>query len=106
MFARSVSLFLKADSIAQFTRAIEDEIIPLLRKQKGFMDEIVLTVPGGTDVVGISLWERKENLELYDRDTFPQVQKALANFIEGTPVVQTYEVTSSTFHKIAAHAAA
>jgi hypothetical protein len=106
MFARSVSLYLKADSIAQFTRAIEDEIIPLLRDQKGFIDEIVLRVPGGMEVVGISLWDRKENLELYNRDTFPQVQKTLANVIEGTPVVQTYEVTSSTFPKIAAHAAA
>lgn len=106
MFARSVSLYLKADSIAQFTRAIEDEIIPLLREQKGFIDKIVLTVPGGMEVVRISLWDRKENLELYNRDAFPQVQKTLANVIEGTPVVQTYEVNSSTFPKITAHAAA
>lgn len=105
MFARCVSIYLEADSIAMFTRTISEEVIPLLRKQKGFMDEIVLTVPGGTEVVEISLWDRKEDLELYSRDTFPQVQKALANVIEGTPVAQTYEVTSSTFPKIAAHAA-
>jgi heme-degrading monooxygenase HmoA len=105
MFARCVSIFLEADSIALFTRTINEEVIPLLRKQKGFIDEIVITVPGGTEVVGISLWDRKENLEHYSRDTFPQVQKTLANVIEGTPVVQIYEVTSSTFPKIAAHAA-
>ena len=52
MFARSVSLYLKADSIVRFTRAIEDEIIPLLREQKGFIDEIILTVAGGMEVVG------------------------------------------------------
>lgn len=106
MFAQCVSIYLEADSIALFSRTINEEVIPLLRKQKGFMDEIVITVPGGMEVVGISLWDRKENLELYSRDTFPQVQKTLANVIEGTPVVQTYEVTSSTFHKIAAQAAA
>jgi hypothetical protein len=105
MFARCVSIYQEADSIALFTRTINEEVIPLLRKQEGFMDEIVLTVPGGKEVVGISLWDRKENLELCSRKTFPQVQKTLANVIEGTPVVQTYEVTSSTFPKIAAHAA-
>ncbi|HET9177146.1 MAG TPA: hypothetical protein VFQ24_02175 [Terriglobia bacterium] len=106
MFARCVSMHLKATSVGEFTRAIEDEVIPLLRKQKGFLDEIVLADPGKTEAVGISLWDRKESAETYNRETYPQVQKALGNFLEGTPVVKTYEVTSSTFHKIAAHAAA
>jgi hypothetical protein len=106
MFARSVSMNLKANSVAEFTRTINDEVVPLLRKQNGFLDEIVLTVPGKTEAVGISLWDRKESAESYSRDTYPQVQKALAKVLEGTPAVKTYEVTNSTFHKIAAHAAA
>lgn len=106
MFARCVSMHLKAASVGEFTRAIEDEVLPLLRKQKGFLDEIVLAGPGKTEALGISLWDRKESAETYNRETYPQVQKALQNVLEGTPVVKTYEVTSSTFHKIAAHAAA
>ena len=106
MFARSVSLRLKANSIAEFTRTINDEVIPLLRKHKGFLDEIVLAAPGGTEAVGISLWDRKESAEAYNRDTYPEVQKALTKLIEGTPAVKTYEVTNSTFHKIAVQAAA
>ncbi len=105
MFARSVSMNLKANKVAEFTRTINDEVVPLLRKQKGFLDEIVLAVPGKTEAVGISLWDRKESAETYNRETYPQVQKSLENVVEGTPVVKTYEVTSSTFHKIAAHAA-
>lgn len=105
MFARSVSMNLKANKAAEFTRTINDEVVPLLRKQNGFLDEIVLAVPGKTEAVGISLWDRKESAETYNRETYPQVQKALENVVEGTPVVKTYEVTSSTFHKIAAHAA-
>jgi hypothetical protein len=96
---------LKANKAAEFTRTINDEVVPLLRKQKGFLDEIVLAVPGKTEAVGISLWDRKESAETYNRETYPQVQKSLENVVEGTPVVKTYEVTSSTFHKIAAHAA-
>ena len=106
MFARSVSMHLKANSVAEFTRTINDEVLPLLRKHKGFLDEIVLAVPGGTEAVGISLWDRKETAEAYNRDTYPEVQKALAKVTEGTPAVKTYEVTNSTFHKIAARAAA
>jgi hypothetical protein len=33
MFARTVSLQLKPDSVAEFTQIIEKDIIPLLRKQ-------------------------------------------------------------------------
>jgi hypothetical protein len=106
MFARSVSMHLKTGSAAEFTRTINEDVIPLLRKHKGFLEEIALVAPGGTEAVGISLWDRKETAEAYKRDTYPQVQKTLAKVLEGTPVVKTYEVTNSTFHKIAAHAAA
>ena len=106
MFARSVSLRLKPNSVAEFTRTLENEIIPLLRKQKGFQDEITLVASNGTEAVGVSLWDQKESAEAYSRTTYPEVQKALAKVVEGTPQVQTYEVSNSTFHKIAARVAA
>lgn len=106
MFARNVSMRLKSNSVPEFTRTLENEIIPLLRKQKGFQDEITFVVPGGTEAVGISLWDQKENAEAYDRGTYPQVLNALVKVVEGTPKVQTYEVSNSTFHKIAARVTA
>ena len=106
MFARNVSLQLKPNSVAEFTRTIEKEIIPLLRKQKGFQDEITFVAPSGLEVVGISLWDEYENAEAYNRRTYPEVLKALAKVVEGTPRIQTYEVSNSTFHKIPAPVAA
>ena len=106
MFARSVSFRLKPDSIAAFTKLIQHETLPLLRKQKGFQDEITFVVPGGRDAVGISLWDQKESAEAYNSHGYPDVLKALWNLVEGTPQVQTYEVANSTFHKIAARIAA
>ena len=103
MFARHVSMRLKPNTLAEFNRTIENEVIPLLQKQKGFRDEVVLTIPGGTDTVGISFWDQKENAEAYHREIYPEVQKLLAKVIEGTPQVQTYEVASSTIHKVATH---
>ena len=106
MFTRSVSMRLKPNNVAELTRTLENEIIPLLRKQKGFQDEITLVAPGGLEAIGISFWDQKENAEAYGRTTYPEVQKALAKVVEGTPQVQTYEVSNSTFHKIAARVAA
>ena len=106
MFARRVSMHLKPNSVPELTQRLEKEIIPLLRKQKGFQDEITFVAPSGTEAFGISLWENKENAEAYNRGTYPEVAKILARVVEGTPQVETYEVANSTFHKIAAAVAA
>ena len=106
MFARSVSIRLKPNSVAEFSRLIENETLSLLRKQKGFKDEITLVAPGGAEAVGISLWDQKENADAYARDAYPELLKIVGRVVEGTPQVHTYEVANSTFHKIAAHVTA
>jgi hypothetical protein len=106
MFARKVSMNLKPHSAAEFTQRIERDVLPLLRKQKGFHDEISFVGPGEMKAFGISLWENKENAETYNRGTYSEVTKFLAGVVEGTPQVETYEVSNSTFHKIAAAVAA
>src|SRR6266849_11145509 len=102
MFARKVSMHLKPNSVAEFTQRLEKEVLPLLRKHNGFQDEITFVGPGKTEAVGISLWDRAENAEAYNSGTYPEVAKILAGVVEGTPRVETYEVSNSTFHKIAA----
>jgi hypothetical protein len=106
MFARKVSLHLKSNSVAEFTQRLEKDILPLLRKQKGFQDEITFVGQSGREAFGISLWDKAENAEAYNRGTYPEVTKFLAKVIEGAPQVETYNVTNSTFHKIAAALAA
>jgi heme-degrading monooxygenase HmoA len=93
---------LRPDSHADFTRRIESEILPLLRKQKGFQDEITFVNPAGKDAFAISLWDSKESAEAYNRASFAEVTKLLSKVVDGTPRVKSYEVANSTFHKIAA----
>jgi quinol monooxygenase YgiN len=100
MFARSVSFHLKPGRSAEFTQLFDAQIVPMLRKQKGFQDEIALVAPDGADAVAISVWDLKENAENYARSGYPDVLKALSPLVEGTPRVQTYEVSNSTFSKI------
>ena len=106
MFARRVSMNLKPNSVGEFTQKLEKQVIPLLRKQTGFQDEISFVGPGTTKAFGISLWDNSEHAETYNRGTYPEVAKLLAGVLEGTPQVETYEVSNSTFHKIAAAVAA
>ena len=106
MFARNVSIHLKSNTLSDYTRTFEKEVLPLLRKQNGFKDEITFAGPGGIDVTAISLWETKADAESYNTNTYPQVLKTMARFIEGTPKVQTSDVVTSTFHKLDLHVAA
>jgi heme-degrading monooxygenase HmoA len=102
MFARNVTLHLKANQATEFTRMLENDVLPMLRKQTGFKDEITFLAPDSTEALAISLWESKENAEAYGRDTYPAVLRTLERVVEGTPEIDSYEVSNSTFHKIAA----
>jgi hypothetical protein len=106
MFARSVSIHLKPNRVEEFTRIIETEVIPMVRSLKGFQDKIVLVASGGLEAISLSIWDLKENAEDYGRGTYREVVKVLARVVEGTPRVETREVSNSTFHKIAARVAA
>src|SRR6476659_9286224 len=106
MFARTVSINLKPNTIADFTKSMDGEILSLLRKQKGFQGEVALCVPGGREVVVNSFWEQKENAEAYNTSAYPEVVRLLSKFIDGTPQVTNLEVISSTYEKTAVHMAA
>ena len=102
MFARRVSLHLKPNSRAEFTQKLETDIIPMLRKQKGFLDEITFVTPAGKEAFGVSLWDNKESADAYNRGSYADATRILSKLVEGTAQVDTYEVSNSTFHKIGA----
>ena len=99
MFARNISIHLKSNMLSDYSRAFDKDVLPLLRKQNGFKDEITFAGPGGVDVTTISLWENKSDADTYNTNTYPSVLKTLARFIEGTPQVHTFDVVSPTSHK-------
>ena len=100
MYARNVSMHLKANTAGEFTQTLEKDVLPLLRKQNGFKDELTFLTGDGKKAVAISLWEQKENAEAYGRDTYAAVLKSLDKVVEGTPLISSYEVSNCTFHNI------
>jgi hypothetical protein len=101
MFARTVSIHLKSNMLSDYNRTFEKDVLPLLRKQKGFRDEITLSTPSSLDAIAISLWETRADADAYNTSTYPEVLKTLARMIDGTPKIQTFEAVTSTFHKVA-----
>jgi hypothetical protein len=99
MFARNVSIHLKANMLSDYTRTFDKDVLPLLRKQNGFKHEITFAGPVGVEVIAISLWENKKDADNYNTNTYPQVLQTLARFIEGTPQVRTFDVVTSTIEK-------
>ena len=100
MYARNISFRLKSNMQSDYTHTFENQILPLLRKQKGFKDELTLSNSGSQDAVSISLWDNKNNADDYNTRAYPEVLKTLAKVIEGTPRVQTFETAVSTFHNV------
>ncbi len=102
MYARIVNMKLRKNAQDDFAKTFENEIVPMLRKQNGFRDELSFVSPERLEVTGISFWNKKESADDYNRTTYPEVLKSLSKVIDGTPEVRTFEVSSSTFHKIVA----
>ena len=71
MFAHKVSFHLKSNVFSDHTRAFDKDILPLLRKQNGFRDDM-FAVPGGSDVTAISLWNNQASAETYKHQFLPR----------------------------------
>jgi hypothetical protein len=105
MYARNVTFRIKANMQPDYTHTFENQILPLLRKQKGFKEEITLCNPNSPEAVSISLWEHKSDADDYNTRVYPEVLKFLAKTIEGTPRVHTFEtVATSVVHEVPAFA--
>ena len=102
MYARQVSMELNPNSLTDFTQKLESEIVPLLRKQAGFMDELTFVEPEGKRAFAVSLWDSKENAEAYSQAAYADVTKMMSGLIQGTPRVKTFDVVHSTSHKTGA----
>jgi hypothetical protein len=65
-------------------------VLPILRKQERFKDEFFFVSP--------------DRRILYTQG-YPQILQAFTDLLTEKTQVKMYELTNSTFHKIAAHAA-
>jgi hypothetical protein len=99
MFARKAFFRLKSISVSsEFQCTFDNEILPLLRSQRGFIGELMLANPGSLERITTSLWESAADAELYREQVYPRVLKMLSKTIDGAPKIHTFDDVIFTLH--------
>ena len=86
MFARIVEFVPKMEKKDEFLRTLKNEILPILKKQTGFL-EILPFWPEikNEKAVHVTLWMEKKDAERYERDVFPKVEEIMKPYLT-TPI--------------------
>jgi heme-degrading monooxygenase HmoA len=107
MFSRTVEVTAKSGKARELANTINDKVLPILKKQAGFVDETVLVSDAEPNrLLALSFWNSKEDAERYQREQYPAVHEMVRHLLEAEPVIRGFNVDSSTTHKIAAGKAA
>ena len=84
-----------------------DKVLPILKRQAGFVDEsVIVSDTEPNRILALSFWNSREDAQRYAREQFDTVQKAVQHLLETEPVVRTFDVHTSTAHKVVAEKAA
>ena len=90
-----------------FTKAWRSEILPTLKKQNGFVDEVLLFESADPNRgVGLSFWNAKEDAERYHREVFPRIAGSVQHLMDAAPTVRSYDVEAAETFRIRARKAA
>jgi heme-degrading monooxygenase HmoA len=107
MFTRVVELTSKSGKSKELANTIDEKAVPILKKQRGFVDEMVLVSDAEPNrILGISLWDTKADAEQYHREQFAKIHDSLRHLLQTDPIVRTFDVHTSTTHRIEAGKAA
>ena len=78
----------------EFIQTFESQILPVLRQQTGFQDELALV--DNTRALMISFWDDRKHADMYHTSVYPKLMEKLTPFIQSPPKVENYEVATST----------
>ena len=90
--ARSVRFDIAADKSDEFHTLFRNEILPILKKQDGFKDELLLVQD--QHVLAISVWNDMDSARKYESATYPQLDKTLRPVMSGKATVETFRFDS------------
>lgn len=90
--ARSVRFDIATDKNEEFHTLFRNEILPTLKKQDGFKNEVLLVQD--QHVLAISVWNNADSVRKYESTTYPQLDKKLRSVMAGKPTVETFRYDS------------
>ncbi|HMK23208.1 MAG TPA: antibiotic biosynthesis monooxygenase [Terriglobales bacterium] len=96
MFARMLEFTPKMEKKDEFVKIVKAEVLPLLKKQPGFLEILPLLPEAKNEkMITISLWSEKRDVERYERDTFRKVEEILKPFLLTPITVRPYMVETA-----------
>lgn len=102
MFTRVVEIHTNTGKTKELSATINDKVLPILKKQSGFVDEITLVSSTEPErILALSFWMSEEDGVRYSNEQFPKVNEIIRPLLETAPKVETFNVDTSTTHKIA-----
>ena len=107
MFTRTLEVTTKSGKAEELSSAIHDKVLPILKKQTGFVHEtILLSDTEPNRVLALSFWNTKEDAERYQREQYPAIHEIVRPLLDADPVIRTFNVDYSATDRIAASKAA
>ncbi len=101
MFTRVVHIQTKTGKARDLSNTLTERVLPILKKQPGFVDEITLVSNTDPDrMLALSFWETEENAQRYHKEQFTKINEIVAPYLQTGPEVETFNVDISTSHKI------
>jgi heme-degrading monooxygenase HmoA len=90
--ARSVRFDIATDKNDEFQTLFKNEVLPLLKKQDGFKDELLLVKD--QHVLAISVWDDMDSARRYETTAYPQLDRKLRPIMYVNPTDETFKYDS------------
>ena len=101
MFTRVIEIRTKVGKSRAFSTTLNEKVLPILRKQQGFVDAITMVSNCENDrILALSFWHSEADAERFNRQQYLDVTQILLPLLETALKVQTFTVDTSTVHGI------
>lgn len=91
---RNVQIQLREGKGKEFIQLFDSQVLPILRQQSGFKDELILL--DNNRALVISFWDDRKNAEMYNSTVYPKLVEKLNPVMQAPPKVETFEVATTT----------
>ena len=97
MFARILEFELKWEKKEEFRKVVKNEVIPILKKQTGFL-EMLPFFPENiheNKLYSISLWANKADATRYEKEWYPKVYEMVKPYLNTPITVKNYTLETT-----------
>ena len=96
MYARILEFVPLMEKKDEFIRVVKKEVLPILKKQEGFLEILPLVPEIRTEkVLAVTLWTDKKNLERNEQEWSPRVEQILKPYLTNPPVRKLYTLETT-----------